>query len=247
ARVPIMIDSSKFAVIEAGLKCVQGKAIVNSLSLKEGEGPFLEQAKRVHRYGAAVVVMGFDEQGQAETIEHRLAIAQRAHKLLTEQAGFASEDIVFDPNVFAVATGIEAHNDYGIAFIEAVRRIKQELPLCSCSGGISNVSFSFRGNNPVREAMHAVFLYHAIKHGMDMGIVNPTMLEIYDDIPKDLLERVEDVIWNRREDATERLLDFAETVKSKDKTEKVDDVWRSESVEKRIEHALVKGILDYII
>ena len=246
ARVPIMIDSSKFAVIEAGLKCVQGKAIVNSLSLKEGEAPFLEQAKRVHRYGAAVVVMGFDEQGQAETIEHRLAIAKRAHKLLTGQAGFASEDIVFDPNVFAVATGIEAHNDYGIAFIEAVRRIKQELPICSCSGGISNVSFSFRGNNPVREAMHAVFLYHAIRAGLDMAIVNAGALPVYDEIPRELRDACEDVILNRRPDATERLVALAESYKGGAAAKKeVDDAWRQLPVKERIVHALVHGIADF--
>jgi 5-methyltetrahydrofolate--homocysteine methyltransferase len=246
ARVPIMIDSSKFSVIEAGLKCVQGKAIVNSLSLKEGEAPFLEQAKRVRRYGAAVVVMGFDEQGQAETIEHRLAIAKRAHALLTKQAGFAPEDIVFDPNVFAVATGIEAHNDYGIAFIEAVRRIKEELPLCSCSGGISNVSFSFRGNNPVREAMHAVFLYHAIRAGLDMAIVNAGALPVYDEIPRELRDACEDVILNRRPDATERLVALAESYKGGAAAKKeVDDSWRQLPVKERLVHALVHGIADF--
>jgi 5-methyltetrahydrofolate--homocysteine methyltransferase len=246
ARVPIMIDSSKFAVIEAGLKCVQGKAIVNSLSLKEGEAPFLEQAKRVHRYGAAVVVMGFDEQGQAETIEHRLAIAKRAHKLLTGQAGFAPADIVFDPNVFAVATGIEAHNDYGIAFIEAVRRIKEELPLCSCSGGISNVSFSFRGNNPVREAMHAVFLYHAIRAGLDMAIVNAGALPVYDEIPRELRDACEDVILNRRPDATERLVAMAESYKGGAAAKKeLDESWRQLPVKERLVHALVHGIADF--
>jgi 5-methyltetrahydrofolate--homocysteine methyltransferase len=246
ARVPVMIDSSKFSVIEAGLKCVQGKAIVNSLSLKEGEAPFLEQAKRVRRYGAAVVVMAFDEQGQAETIEHRLAIAKRAHRLLTEQAGFAPEDIVFDPNVFAVATGIEAHNDYGIAFIEAVRRIKQELPLCSCSGGISNVSFSFRGNNPVREAMHAVFLYHAIRAGLDMAIVNAGALPVYDEISRELRDACEDVILNRRPDATERLVALAESYKGGAAAKKeVDESWRRLPVQERIVHALVHGIADF--
>jgi 5-methyltetrahydrofolate--homocysteine methyltransferase len=246
ARVPVMIDSSKFSVIEAGLKCVQGKAIVNSLSLKEGEAPFLEQARRVRRYGAAVVVMGFDEQGQAETIEHRLAIAQRAHALLTGKAGFASEDIVFDPNVFAVATGIEAHNDYAIAFIEAVRRIKQELPLCSCSGGISNVSFAFRGNNPVREAMHAVFLYHAIRAGLDMAIVNAGALPVYDEIPHELRDAVEDVILNRRPDSTERLVSLAESYKGGAAVKKeADDSWRQLAVRERIVHALVHGIADF--
>jgi 5-methyltetrahydrofolate--homocysteine methyltransferase len=246
ARVPIMIDSSKFAVIEAGLKCVQGKAIVNSLSLKEGEAPFLEQAKRVHRYGAAVVVMGFDEKGQAETIEHRLSIAQRAHKLLTEKAGFAPEDIVFDPNVFAVATGIEAHNDYAIAFIEAVRRIKEALPLCSCSGGVSNVSFAFRGNNPVREAMHAVFLYHAIRAGLDMAIVNAGALPVYDEIPRELRDAVEDVILNRRPDSTERLVSLAESYKGGGAAKKeLDESWRQLPVKDRLVHALVHGIADF--
>jgi 5-methyltetrahydrofolate--homocysteine methyltransferase len=247
ARVPIMIDSSKFAVIEAGLKCVQGRALVNSLSLKEGEGPFLEQARRVRRYGAAVVVMGFDEQGQAETVEHRLAIAKRAHKLLTEKAGFASEDIVFDPNVFAVATGIEAHNGYGVAFIEAVRRIKEELPDCSCSGGISNVSFSFRGNNPVREAMHAVFLFHAIRAGLDMAIVNAGALPVYDEIPRELRDAVEDVILDRRPDATERLLGLAEAYKGGGAARKeADESWRALPVRERLVHALVHGIADHV-
>jgi 5-methyltetrahydrofolate--homocysteine methyltransferase len=226
---------------------VQGKAIVNSLSLKEGEAPFLEQARRVRRYGAAVVVMGFDEKGQAETVEHRLAIAKRAHKLLTEGAGFAPEDIVFDPNVFAVATGIEAHNDYGVAFIEAVRRIKQELPDCSCSGGISNVSFSFRGNNPVREAMHAVFLYHAIRAGLDMAIVNAGALPVYDDIPRELRDAVEDVILNRRPDATERLVALAESYKGGAAAKReVDESWRELPVKERLVHALVHGIADYV-
>ncbi len=247
ARVPVMIDSSKFAVIEAGLKCVQGKAIVNSLSLKEGEAPFLEQARRVRRYGAAVVVMAFDEKGQAETIEHRLAIAKRAFALLTDKAGFAPEDIVFDPNVFAVATGIEAHNDYAIAFIEAVRRIKAELPLCSCSGGVSNVSFAFRGNNPVREAMHAVFLYHAIRAGLDMAIVNAGALPVYDDIPPALRDAVEDVILNRRADATERLVAVAESYKGGAAAKKeIDDSWRQAPVKERLVHALVHGIADFV-
>jgi len=247
ARVPIMIDSSKFTVIEAGLKCVQGKAIVNSLSLKEGEAPFLEQAKRVRRYGAAVVVMGFDEQGQAETVEHRLAIARRAHELLTEQVGFPSEDIVFDPNVFAVATGIEAHNDYAVAFIEAVRRIKEALPGTSCSGGVSNVSFAFRGNNPVREAMHAVFLYHAIRAGLDMAIVNAGALPVYDDIPRELRDAVEDVILNRRPDSTERLVALAENFKGGGAAKKeIDETWRQLPVRERLVHALVHGIADNI-
>jgi 5-methyltetrahydrofolate--homocysteine methyltransferase len=247
SRIPIMIDSSKWKIILAGLKCVQGKGIVNSISLKNGEEEFIYQAKIIKRFGAAVVVMAFDENGQADTYERRIEICKRSYDILTQKVKFNKADIIFDPNIFPVATGMDEHKNNAIDFFKATKWIKENLPGAKVSGGVSNVSFSFRGNNPVREAMHAVFLYHAIKHGMDMGIVNPTMLEIYDDIPKDLLERVEDVIWNRREDATERLLDFAETVKSKDKKEKVDDVWRSESVEKRIEHALVKGILDFII
>ena len=247
SRVPIMIDSSKWSIIEAGLKCVQGKSIVNSISLKGGEAEFIHQAKLVKRYGAAVVVMAFDEKGQADTYERRVEICKRSYDILTQKVGFNKSDIIFDPNIFPVATGMNEHKTNAIDFFKATKWIKENLPGAKVSGGVSNVSFSFRGNNPVREAMHAVFLYHAIRHGMDMGIVNPSMLEVYDDIPKDLLEHVEDVIWNKREDATERLLEFAETVKSKDKSEKVSDAWRSESVEKRIEHALVKGIIDYII
>ena len=247
SRIPIMIDSSKFHIIVAGLKCVQGKGIVNSISLKNGEEEFIRQAKTVKRFGAAVVVMAFDEKGQADTFERRVQICKRSYDILTKTVRFNPQDIIFDPNVFPVATGMEEHRTNAIDFFRATQWIKQNLPGAKISGGVSNVSFSFRGNNPVREAMHAVFLYHAIKHGMDMGIVNPTMLEIYDDIPKDLLERVEDVIWNRRDDATERLLDFAETVKSSGKKVKVDDVWRSSSIEKRIEHALVKGIIDYVL
>ena len=209
SRVPLMIDSSKWSVIEAGLKCVQGKAIVNSISMKEGEEPFLEHAKKVLRYGAAVVVMAFDEQGQADTIERKVAICERAYKLLTEKVGFPPEDIIFDPNIFAVATGIEEHNGYGIAFIEAARRIKEKMPLVHISGGVSNLSFAFRGNEPVREAMHSVFLYHAIQAGMDMGIVNAGQLTLYDDIPAELRELAEDVILNRRADATDRLLEAA--------------------------------------
>lgn len=247
SRIPIMIDSSKFHIIVAGLKCVQGKGIVNSISLKNGEEEFVRQAKTVKRFGAAVVVMAFDEKGQADTYERRIEICKRSYDLLTNTVGFNPQDIIFDPNIFPVATGMEEHRTNAVDFFRATRWIKQHLPGAKVSGGVSNVSFSFRGNNPVREAMHAVFLYHAIKHGMDMGIVNPTMLEIYDDIPKDLLERVEDVIWNRREDATERLLDFAETVKSSGKKAKIDDEWRSAPIEKRIEHALVKGIVDYVI
>ena len=210
SRVPIMIDSSKWSVIEAGLKCVQGKSVVNSISMKEGEGPFLEHAKKVRRYGAAVVVMAFDEQGQAETATRKFEICKRAYKLLTEKVGFPPEDIIFDPNIFAVATGIEEHSNYGLAYIEATRRIKAELPYVHVSGGVSNLSFAFRGNERVREAMHSVFLYHAIQAGMDMGIVNAGQLALYDDIDPELRELVEDVILNRRADATDRLLEAAE-------------------------------------
>jgi 5-methyltetrahydrofolate--homocysteine methyltransferase len=247
AKLPIMIDSSKFSVIEAGLKCVQGKCIVNSISMKEGEEAFIHQAKLVQRYGAAAVVMAFDEQGQADTIERKVEICERAYNILTRQVGFIPEDIIFDPNIFAVATGIEEHNEYAINFIEATRQIKQRCPGAKISGGVSNLSFSFRGNDRVREAMHSAFLYHAIQAGMDMGIVNAGMMEIYEAIPKELLERVEDVIFNRRPDATERLTDFAEKVKGNGGAQVQKDLaWRSESVEKRLEHALVKGITDFI-
>ena len=246
ARVPIMIDSSKWSVMEAGLKCVQGRSVINSISLKEGDEPFLEQARLARRYGAAVVVMAFDEKGQAETVDRRVDVCKRAHKLLTEQAGFPPEDIIFDPNIFAVATGIEEHNDYGIAFIEAVRRLKQELPGCHVSGGVSNLSFSFRGNNPVREAMHAVFLYHAIRAGLDMAIVNAGQLPVYEDIPLDLRERIEDVILNRRPDATDRLLEVAEQVKGGGKKREVDLSWREKPINDRLSHALVHGIADFI-
>jgi 5-methyltetrahydrofolate--homocysteine methyltransferase len=246
ARVPVMIDSSKWSVIEAGLMCVQGKAVVNSISLKEGEAVFKEQAKKVRRYGAAAVVMAFDEQGQADTQERRVAICARAYKILTEEIGFAPEDIIFDPNIFAVATGIEEHNNYALDFIEAARALKTMLPRCLISGGVSNISFSFRGNNTVREAMHSAFLYHAIKAGMDMGIVNAGMVAIYDDIPPRLLELVEDVLLNRRADATERLVAFAETISSKTTKAAEDLAWRKEEVQKRLSHALVKGIVEYI-
>jgi 5-methyltetrahydrofolate--homocysteine methyltransferase len=245
-RVPVMIDSSKWEVIEAGLKCVQGKPIVNSISLKEGEAKFREQAGLLRKYGAATVVMAFDEQGQADTRERKVGIAKRAYKILTEELDFPPEDIIFDPNVFAVATGIEAHNNYAVDFIEAVREIKRTLPHCRVSGGISNVSFSFRGNDAVREAMHTVFLYHAIKAGLDMGIVNAGMVGVYDEIPKDLLERAEDVILNRRKNATERLVEFAETVKAKGAVEVQDEAWRKEPVEKRLAHALIKGLTDFV-
>jgi len=246
ARVPVMIDSSRWEILEAGLECLQGRAIVNSISLKEGEEPFLEQAVRVRRYGGAVVVMAFDEEGQAETVDQRVAIAKRAVDLLTSKAGFAPEDIVIDPNIFAVATGIDAHNDYANAFIEAVRRIKEELPGVRTSGGLSNVSFSFRGNEPVRQAMHSVFLYHAIQAGLDMAIVNAGQLTVYDDIPEDLRERVEDVILNRRDDATERLLEIAEDYRESGERHEVQAAWREKTVEKRLEHALVHGVVDYV-
>ena len=247
SRVPIMIDSSKWSVIEAGLKCVQGKSVVNSISLKEGEGPFLDHARKVRRYGAAVVVMAFDEKGQAETAERKFAICQRAYKLLTEKVGFPPEDIIFDPNIFAVATGIEEHNDYASAYIEATRRIKAELPYVHVSGGVSNLSFAFRGNERVREAMHSVFLYHAIQAGMDMGIVNAGQLALYDDIDPELRDLVEDVILNRRPDATDRLLEAAERFKGEGAQKKeVDLSWREKPVEERLVHALVHGIGTYI-
>jgi 5-methyltetrahydrofolate--homocysteine methyltransferase len=248
ARVPVMIDSSKWSVIEAGLKCVQGKAIVNSISMKEGEAVFLEHARKVRRYGAAAVVMAFDEQGQADTVERKVAICKRAYELLTSQAGMEPEDIIFDPNIFAIATGIEEHNGYGLAFIEATRRIKGELPHCLVSGGVSNVSFSFRGNDAVREAMHSVFLYHAIAAGMDLGIVNAGQLAIYAQIDPALRSACEDVILNRRADATERLLELAARFKGDGAQRRHEDLgWRNLPVGKRIEHALVKGIDDYII
>ncbi|HEY8052099.1 MAG TPA: methionine synthase [Steroidobacteraceae bacterium] len=248
ARVPVMIDSSKWAVIEAGLKCVQGKAIVNSISMKEGEAVFLEHASKVRRYGAAAVVMAFDERGQADTVERKVAICRRAYELLTTRAGMAPEDIIFDPNIFAIATGIEEHNGYGLAFIEATRRIKRELPHALVSGGVSNVSFSFRGNDAVREAMHSVFLYHAIAAGMDLGIVNAGQLAIYEQIDPELRDACEDVILNRRADATERLLELAARFKGDGAQRRQEDLgWRKLPVGKRIEHALVKGVDDYII
>lgn len=250
ARVPVMIDSSKWTVIEAGLKCLQGKGIVNSISLKEGEASFIEQAKKLRRYGAAVVVMAFDEDGQADTRQRKLEICQRSYRILTEQIGFPPEDIIFDPNIFAVATGIEEHNVYGVSFIEATADIKKAMPLSHVSGGISNVSFAFRGNNPVREAIHAVFLYHAIRNGMDMGIVNAGALSLYDDIPNELRERVEDVVLNRRNDATERLLEVADKYRGDNKGTEVDQsaklVWRELPVVERLRHALVHGIDEFI-
>ena len=247
SRVPIMIDSSKWSVIEAGLKCIQGKGVVNSISLKEGEKQFLDQARLIRRYGAAVVVMAFDEQGQADNTERRVEICTRSYNLLTKEVGFPPQDIIFDPNILTVATGMDEHNDYAVSFIESTRIIKSTLPFAKVSGGVSNISFSFRGNNAVREAMHSAFLYHSIKAGLDMGIVNAGMLEVYEEIPPDLLQRVEDVLLNRLPNATERLVDFAETVKQQDKAEKVSDAWRSDSLEKRLSHALVKGIVDYIV
>ncbi|MEP1447779.1 MAG: methionine synthase [Paraglaciecola sp.] len=247
SRVPIMIDSSKWSVIEAGLKCVQGKAIVNSISLKEGEENFLHQAKLLKRYGAATVVMAFDEKGQADTEERKFEICERSYTLLTEKIGFPPQDIIFDPNIFAVATGIEEHNNYALDFINATRRIRQNLPHAHVSGGLSNVSFSFRGNNPVREAMHSVFLYHAIKAGMDMGIVNAGQLEVYDQIPPELKEAVEDVILNRHEQATDNLLELAPKYQGDGKAVVKDNLeWREFSVNKRLEHALVRGIMDFI-
>lgn len=246
SRVPVMIDSSKWEVIEAGLKCLQGKGIVNSISLKGGEEEFIRQAKLVKRYGAAVVVMAFDEQGQADSYEKRIAICKRAYDILVHQVKFNPADIIFDPNIFPVATGIEEHRNYALDFFKAAKWIRENLPYAHVSGGVSNVSFSFRGNQKVREAMHAAFLYHAIRHGMDMGIVNPTMLEVYDEIDKELLVRVEDVLLNRRDDSTERLLEFAETVKGSAKKKELDIEWRKGTVEERITHSLVKGIIDFI-
>ncbi len=248
ARVPVMIDSSKWSVIETWLKCVQGKCIVNSISLKEGEDAFRHQARLVRRYGAAAVVMAFDEVGQADTAERKLEICERAYRILVEEIGFPPEDIIFDPNIFAVATGIEEHNNYAVDFIVATRRIKSKLPYAKVSGGVSNVSFSFRGNNPVREAIHSVFLYHAIRAGMDMGIVNAGQLALYDDLPAELRDAVEDVILNRRPDATERLIDLAPRYKGDGSAaeDTKDLAWRDAPVEKRIQHALVKGITDFI-
>jgi 5-methyltetrahydrofolate--homocysteine methyltransferase len=247
SRVPVMIDSSKWSVIEAGLKCVQGKPVVNSISMKEGEAEFLRQAKLVRRYGAAAVVMAFDEKGQADTLPRRIEICSRAYHLLVKEIGFPPEDIIFDPNIFAVATGIEEHNDYAVDFMEATRGIKRALPHVKVSGGVSNISFSFRGNDPVREAIHTAFLYHAIQAGMSMGIVNAGQLGVYEEIPKDLLERVEDMLFNRRPDATERLVAFAETFKREGKQAVEDLAWRRASVQERLSHALVKGIDTWVV
>ncbi|GAC1482969.1 MAG: hypothetical protein NVS1B13_06770 [Flavisolibacter sp.] len=246
AKIPIMIDSSKFEIIEAGLKCVQGKCIVNSISMKEGIEKFISQAITCQSYGASVVVMAFDEKGQADTLERRITICEKAYEILTSKVGYQPQDIIFDPNIFAVATGIEEHNNYAVDFIEATRIIKQKMPLTKVSGGVSNVSFSFRGNDAVREAIHAVFLYHAIKAGMDMGIVNAGQLQVYDEIEPELRVLCEDVILNRNSDATERLVNFAESVKAKGKEIKVNDAWRGGSVEERLKHALVNGVTDYI-
>ena len=249
AKIPIMIDSSKFEIIEAGLKCVQGKCIVNSISMKEGEDKFIQQAETCKMYGASVVVMAFDENGQADTLQRRIDICSKAYEILTGQVGFDPQDIIFDPNVFAVATGLEEHNNYAVDYIEATRIIKRKMPLVKVSGGVSNLSFSFRGNDHVREAMHSVFLYHAIKAGMDMGIVNAGQLVVYDEIEPELRKLCEDVILNRNNDnneATEKLIAFAENVKSKGKTQVKDEAWRNGSVNERLKHALINGITDYI-
>ncbi|MDA0310374.1 MAG: dihydropteroate synthase, partial [Bacteroidetes bacterium] len=239
ARIPIMIDSSRWEIIHAGLKCLQGKGMVNSISLKSGEEEFLYQAAEIRKFGAAVVVMAFDEQGQADTLQRRIDICQRAYNLLVKKVGFSPSDIVFDPNIFPVATGIEEHNNYALDFFEATRWIKANLPYAKVSGGVSNVSFSFRGNDRVREAMHSAFLYHGIQAGMDMGIVNPSQLEVYDDIPATLLEHVEDVLLNRRPDATERLLNLAEEFKTSRQKEVTTEAWREGSVQERLSYALV--------
>ncbi|HAX47598.1 MAG TPA: methionine synthase, partial [Bacteroidetes bacterium] len=246
ARVPVMLDSSKWEIIEAGLKCLQGKGIVNSISLKEGEEKFIEHARKVKLYGAAVIIMAFDENGQADSYERRIAICKRCYDILTKKVGFPPQDIIFDPNILTVATGIDEHNNYAVDYINATKWIKENLPLAKVSGGVSNISFSFRGNNVVREAMHSAFLYHAIKAGMDMGIVNAGMIEVYDEIPKDLLELVEDVLLNRRDDATERLVQFADTIKTKGKVIEHDNAWRNAPVEERLKHAIIKGIVEYI-
>ncbi|HNU59244.1 MAG TPA: dihydropteroate synthase, partial [Aquaticitalea sp.] len=248
SRIPIMIDSSKWEIIEAGLKVVQGKSVVNSISLKEGEEVFIHHAKLVKRYGAAVVVMAFDEDGQADTYERRIQICERSYRILVDVVKFPPQDIIFDPNIFPVATGMEEHRKNALDFFNATKWIRENLPFANVSGGVSNVSFSFRGNDIVREAMHASFLYHAIRHGMNLGIVNPAMLEVYDEVDKELLTLVEDVFFDRRDDATERLLDFAETVKNNKKDESVAvQEWRNNSLQERITHALVKGIDTFIV
>ena len=246
ARVPVMIDSSKWSVIEAGLRCIQGKGIVNSISMKEGEAEFRRQATLVRRYGAATVVMAFDEKGQADTFARKTEICARAYKILVDEVGFPPEDVIFDPNIFAIATGIEEHDNYAVDFIEATRWIKANLPGAKVSGGVSNVSFSFRGNEPVREAIHTVFLYHAIRAGMDMGIVNAGMIGVYDDLDAELKERVEDVVLNRRKDAGERLIEIADRAKSAGKDDSARLAWRANPVGERLSHALVHGITDFI-
>ena len=247
AKLPIMIDSSKWEILEAGLKVVQGKSIVNSISLKEGEDVFVAQAKKIKRYGAAFIIMAFDEKGQADSFERRIEICERSYKILVDQLQFLPQDIIFDPNIFPVATGMEEHRRNALDFFKATAWIRKNLPYAHVSGGVSNVSFSFRGNNIVREAMHSAFLYHAIQHGMTMGIVNPSMLEIYDQIPKDLLDLVEDVLLDRKEDATDRLLDYAEQIKGQSKSvEKTVQKWRNEDLQTRITHSLVKGIDEFI-
>ncbi len=247
SKVPIMVDSSKFHIMEAGLKCIQGRGIVNSISLKEGKEQFVDQAKKVKRLGAAVVVMAFDEDGQADTYERRIEICQRSYDILVDEIGFPPQDIIFDPNIFPIATGIEEHRNYAVDFFNATKWIKENLPGAKVSGGVSNVSFSFRGNNPVREAMHAIFLYHAIQHGMDMGIVNAGMIQVYDDIDEELREKIEAVMWNKHDNATEDLLDFAESFKGEGASRQQNLEWREWDVNKRIEHALVKGIQDYVV
>src|SRR5436189_515054 len=246
ARIPIVVDSSKWSVIEAGLKCLQGKAVVNSISLKNGEEDFLRQARLIRRYGAAAIVMAFDEQGQADNFKRKIEICKRAYDLLTKHANFPASDIIFDPNILTVATGLDEHRNYAVDFLEATRWIKKNLPGARVSGGVSNISFSFRGNNTVREAMHAAFLFHAIRAGLDMGIVNAGQAAVYEEIEPGLRERVEDVLLNRREDATERMIEFAENVKAKGKTPVADETWRKQPVEERLKHAMVKGIVDYI-
>src|SRR4051812_36107774 len=247
AKVPVMIDSSKWSVIEAGLRCVQGKGIVNSISMKEGEAEFRRQATLVKRYGAAAVVMAFDEKGQADTSQRKTEICARAYRILVDEVDFPAEDIIFDPNIFAIATGIEEHNNYAVDFINATRWIKQNLPGAKVSGGVSNVSFSFRGNDPVREAIHTVFLYHAIQAGMDMGIVNAGMVGVYDDLEPQLRERVEDVVLNRRKDAGERLVEIAESAKGMAKDDSAKLAWRAGDVNHRLSHAMVHGITDFIV
>src|SRR5213595_2464894 len=246
ARIPIVVDSSKWSVIEAGLKCLQGKAMVNSISLKNGEEDFLRQARLIRRYGAAAIVMAFDEQGQADNFKRKIEICKRAYDLLTRHANFPASDIIFDPNILTVATGLDEHRNYAVDFLEATRWIRKNLPGARVSGGVSNISFSFRGNNTVREAMHAAFLFHAIRAGLDMGIVNAGQLAVYEEIEPELRERVEDVLLNRRSDATERLVEFAERVKTKGKTPIKDEAWRTQPVDERLKHALIKGIVDYI-